>query len=117
MEKLFLEKNFVQKLIIAVIVIVLFNFSAPTIANAKSFVARSVEHIGGELLPPVMNLFVTLADGILNILQNNLMDDVKVVVDANSGELKDKERNLEKYQRSWKMVNFRNACSGYPIFN
>lgn len=95
MENLFLEKNFVQKLIIAVIVIVLFNFSAPTIANAKSFIGKSLEKIGGELLPPVMKLFVTVADAILNALQTNLMDDVKIVVGANSGELKDKSGFLK----------------------
>lgn len=95
MRNLFLEKNIVQKLIIAVVVILLFNFSAPTIANAESFVGKTVSKIGGELLQPIMKLFVTLADGILGLLQTNLMDDVPVVLKANSGELNDKDRFLE----------------------
>ncbi len=94
MKNLFLERNFIQKLIIAVIVIVLFNFSAPTIANAKSFTAKTLESIGGELLIPIMNLFVTIADSIMNALQINFMSDVKIAVDANSGEIADKARRI-----------------------
>lgn len=91
MKNLFLEKNFAQKLIIALIVVVLFNFTTPTIANAKKWTAEAVESLGGELLPPIMNLFVTIADTILNALQVNLMANVKILIPAEAEEMVDKD--------------------------
>lgn len=111
MRNLFLEKNIVQKLIIAVIVILLFNFSAPTIANAESFVGKKIVEMGGELLQPIMKLFVLIGDGIINILQSNMIDDVPVVIGADSSELDDDERWLEEINKCWYVDGF--GCRMY----
>ena len=59
----FKKKSLVLKIVIALVVVILFNFSAPTISQAS---------IGGTLLGPVVDLFVALGDGIMFLIQSIL---------------------------------------------
>lgn len=90
MENLFLEKNFVQKLIIAVIIVILFNFGYPTMCQAKGF----IEAAGGSLLAPIMELIMNIFDAILNVLQGSLMIDLPVVIPATSKETKNIKKGV-----------------------
>ena len=80
MKNLFLEKNIVQNLIIALVIVILFNFASPTMCNAKGFLASA----GGKLLVPVMELIVGIADAVLNVLQTSLLSNLQIVTPATS---------------------------------
>lgn len=56
MKKLFTNKNFIQKAIIAIVIILLFTFCVPTRANAD---------VGGVLLGPIFDLLSSIGDAIL----------------------------------------------------
>ena len=59
----FKKKSLVLKIVIALVVVILFNFSAPTISRAS---------IGGTLLGPVVDLGVALGDGLMFLIQSIL---------------------------------------------
>ncbi len=93
MENVFIQKNFVQKLIIAVVFILLFNFASPTVCNAKGFLAD----LGGKLLMPVMELIMYLADGVLGLLQTNLLTDIGILQPASSNDFKNTKKGVLKW--------------------
>lgn len=59
--KFLTEKGIVHKLIIAIVIVLLFNFMAPTISSAG---------IGGILFEPIQSLLLVIADGIMSITQS-----------------------------------------------
>lgn len=63
--KLFTTKNIVQKIMIILVLLLLFNFIYPNYAHAASF--------GGVLWDPVQSLVVGLGDAIVSIMQNLLL--------------------------------------------
>lgn len=106
MENLFLQKNIVQKLIIAIVLVILFNFISPTACQAKGFWIKA----GGELLEPIMELFMAIADAVLNALQRNLVSDLNILMPATSEEYKDKKRRCIKDNRSNFMYRSNCCC-------
>ena len=62
--KLLTEKKFTYKMIIVLVFIILFNFSAPTISSASA---------GGILFEPIKDLLLVIADGIISITQSMLL--------------------------------------------
>lgn len=58
------KKSLILKIVIALVVVILFNFSAPTISQAAS--------IGGTLLQPVVSLLTALGDGLMLLIQSIL---------------------------------------------
>ena len=66
--ELFTKKHIVLKIVIALVIVILFNFCAPTISNAGF-----AEVIGGTLLTPIMTLLTVICDGILGIVQDMIM--------------------------------------------
>ena len=62
--KIFTNKNVIQKIIITILIVLSFNFVAPTFSQA----------FGGLLLDPILSLFIGIGDTILSILQNYLYD-------------------------------------------
>lgn len=84
--ELFKNKNLVLKITIALIVVILFNFSAPTF----SYAAAS-ETIGGILLTPVVDLLIAIGDSAISVLQEVLFgidNSLIKVSSAGSGVLK-----------------------------
>lgn len=77
--KIFTNKNITQKIIIALVFVILFNFVSPQI---------SFGGIGGVLFEPIKDLTLTLADGAVWILQ-------KVIFGLDSSILK------LRYDKSW----------------
>ncbi len=63
MKLLTTKKGTTQKIIVAIVIVLCFNFVAPTISSAG---------IGGLLLEPLTDLVTTIGDGILATLQNFL---------------------------------------------
>lgn len=59
--KFLTEKGIVHKLIIAIVIVLLFNFMAPTISSAG---------IGGILFEPIQSLLLVIADGIMSLSQS-----------------------------------------------
>ena len=62
------KKNIVLKIVIALVIVILFNFSAPTISRADDL----GEVIGGTLLTPIVDLLLAIGDGAMNLIQNVL---------------------------------------------
>lgn len=62
--EIFKKKSLILKIVIALVVVILFNFSAPTISQAAS--------IGGTLLQPVVSLLTALGDGLMLLIQSIL---------------------------------------------
>ena len=65
--EIFKKKSLILKIVIALVVVILFNFSAPTISQAGV-----AEVIGGTLAEPVLDLALALGDGIMYIVQSLL---------------------------------------------
>ena len=65
----FKKKSLVLKIVIALVVVILFNFSAPTISRANV-----AEVVGGTLAEPVADLLLAIGDGIVYVVQNVLFD-------------------------------------------
>ena len=59
--KFLTEKTIIHKIIIAVVFVILFNFTMPTISSAS---------VGGILFEPIKDLVLAMGDGIVNIMQN-----------------------------------------------
>ena len=71
MKKLLNNKNFIQKIMILLVAMILFNFTVPISSHAG---------FGGMLLDPIADLITTVTDGILSVLQaclysGTLLDD------------------------------------------
>ena len=65
--EIFKKKSLILKIVIALVVVILFNFSAPTISQAGV-----AEVIGGTLAEPVLDLALAIGDGIMYIVQSLL---------------------------------------------
>lgn len=65
MKKLFTNKNFIQKAMIAIVIVLLFTFAVPT---------RSSADVGGVLLGPIFDLLSSIGDVILAGLNAFLVD-------------------------------------------
>lgn len=61
------KKSIALKIAIAVVIVLLFNFSAPTISQAGV-----AEVIGGTLLSPIIDLLLAIGDGAINLIQSIL---------------------------------------------
>ena len=71
--KVFINKGILFKLIVCLcIFLVLFNFTGTSqvYAAEESIVAKA----GGALLSPVLDLLMVIGDGILNLIQNAIME-------------------------------------------
>ena len=77
---IFTNKNLILKIVIALVIVILFNFSAPTMSQAVT--------IGGVLFEPIKDLVLTIADGAVWLIQ-------KIVFDTDVSLMK-----LE-YDKSW----------------
>lgn len=60
--KLLTNKNFTQKIIVALVIVILFNFISPQISFGKT-------GIGGVLFEPIKDLVLTIADGAVWLMQ------------------------------------------------
>lgn len=67
--ELFTKKHIVLKIVIALVIVILFNFCAPTISNASV-----LESIGGTLFSPIMDFLVAICDGIIKITQGMFLN-------------------------------------------
>lgn len=65
MKSFFKEKKITHKIIIAIIIVTLFNFMSPTISQAG---------IGGILFEPIKDLLLVIADGIMSLTQQFIFD-------------------------------------------
>lgn len=65
MKSFFKEKKIKHKIIIAIIIVTLFNFMSPTISQAG---------IGGILFEPIKDLLLVIADGIISLSQTFIFD-------------------------------------------
>lgn len=65
MIKLLTNKNFIQKMMIAIVIVLLFTFTVPKRASAD---------VGGVLLGPVIDLFSSIGDAILAGLNSFFVD-------------------------------------------
>lgn len=77
MKKRFLSKSLIAKIALVLVIILLFEFSF------SEPVSADVGALGGQLLNPIINLVVYLADGVINILQSALtnIDDSFTYID------------------------------------
>ena len=60
--KTFINKNFIIKVAIVLVIVILFNFCSPTVSLAEDSLLSS---LGGTLLEPFMQLLVTIGDGMM----------------------------------------------------
>lgn len=65
--KLFTQKGTVHKIIIAIVIVLLFNFISPTISSASA-----AGTAGGILFEPIKDLLLVISDGIINVTQKML---------------------------------------------
>ncbi len=65
--EIFKSKSIVLKIVIALVIVILFNFCAPTLSHAGL-----AEVIGGTLLSPIVDLLLAIGDGAINLIQNIL---------------------------------------------
>ena len=63
--KIFSQKSFIQKMIITLVIVILFNFIAPNISRAK-------DDYGGVLFKPIQALLCGLGDSIMILLGKSL---------------------------------------------
>lgn len=61
--KIFTEKRLMPKIVIAIVIVTLFNFMAPTISSAD---------FGGILFEPIKDLLLVIGDGIISVTQSML---------------------------------------------
>lgn len=78
--RIFQDNKIFKKLIVIFLIIMMFSFVIPKVANAGE------KEIGGELLSPVMSFFVTLSDGAMTLLQKVVyhMDESLINIDTTS---------------------------------
>ena len=60
--KTFINKNFIIKVAIVLVIVILFNFCSPTVSYGVDNILSS---LGGTLLEPFMQLLVTIGDGMM----------------------------------------------------
>lgn len=65
--EVFKSKSLVLKIVIALVIVILFNFCAPTLSQAGV-----AEVIGGTLLSPIIDLLLAIGDGAINLIQSIL---------------------------------------------
>lgn len=65
--EVFKNKSLVLKIVIALVIVILFNFCAPTLSHAGV-----TEVIGGTLLSPIIDLLLAIGDGAINLIQSIL---------------------------------------------
>ena len=65
--EIFTNKSLVLKIVIALVIVILFNFCAPTLSHAGV-----AEVIGGTLLSPIIDLLLAIGDGAINLIQSIL---------------------------------------------
>ena len=77
--KVFTKKGMAQKIIIAILIVLLFQmiWVQPVHADVVQF--------GGKLLSPIMSLFVSLCDGINDILASSIMGNDATLVHLDLG--------------------------------
>lgn len=66
----FTEKGIVQKIIVVLIFLVVFNFVYPYV---PAYGADALESVGGVLLEPLINLITTLGEGVIWVIQSMLL--------------------------------------------
>ena len=62
--EIFTNKSLVLKIVIALVIVILFNFCAPTLSHAGL-----LEDIGGTLLGPFLDLLLAIGDCVINLVQ------------------------------------------------
>lgn len=85
--ELLTNKNFTQKIIIALVFVILFNFVSPQISFGS---------IGGVLFEPIKDLTLTIADGVVYIIQ-------KIIFGMDASLIK------LKYDKDWKATLARSS--------
>lgn len=63
--KIFTNKKVIQKIVIAILIVLSFNFITPTFSMAN---------VGGALLDPIFDLLATIADAVVSGLQYFMFD-------------------------------------------
>lgn len=82
--KIFANKRTIKKISIILLIIIVFNFGISSEVNASS------SSIGGVLLKPVVNLFVAVGDGIVEILHYTLVQQSGTLIHINTGSITSK---------------------------
>lgn len=78
----------IKKIAMLLVIVTICNFIIPNtvaVAASTSWLAKA----GGNLLSVILDFFVFIGDGIMNVLQNNFISSQKVIEEAYSGELAD----------------------------
>lgn len=76
--KIFTDKSVTQKIIIALVIVILTTFSVPTSVQAD---------VGGKLMNPVLNLIVALFDGVQHLLEYAMLGETSPFMkDIGSGD-------------------------------
>ena len=79
--KIFTDKSVTRKIIIALVIVILTTFSAPTAVQAD---------VGGKLMNPILNLIVALFDGVQHLLEYAMLGETSPFMkDIGSGDYED----------------------------
>lgn len=79
--KIFTDKSVTRKIIIALVIVILTTFSAPTAVQAD---------VGGKLMSPILNLIVALFDGVQHLLEYAMLGETSPFMkDIGSGDYED----------------------------
>ncbi len=70
MKNKFLERSMIQKIIIALIFLTVFNFVYPYI---PAYGADALESVGGVLLEPLIKLITTMCEGVIWVVQSMVL--------------------------------------------
>lgn len=68
--KTFINKNFIIKVAIVLVIVILFNFCSPTVSLGVDL----LDSLGGTLLEPFLQLIVALGDGMMNIIHRLVLN-------------------------------------------
>lgn len=77
--KIFTNKNIIQKIIIVLVVVMLFNFCIP-----KKVQAFDAEELGGILMNAIVSFFTTILDGVNFGMQFLMIQDTTDIVSESS---------------------------------
>ena len=66
--KILTKKNIIIKIAIILVIVILFNFSNPTVSYGLDLLGSAASAIGGTLLEPFVQLMVTLGDSAMNLV-------------------------------------------------
>lgn len=84
--KFFTNKSIWSKIVIILIFVLLFEFvvTKPTLASAGAEVGETFIELGGKLMNPLLSVVVSMADGLMGIVQLSIMgtDESVVPVDV-----------------------------------